>query len=113
MAYSKKEREEYNRRREHTSKELGFSKNDYNALRRVSHELSKHGEHEANTGESRRREVGKSFSKAEALRKKVYGKKAKSKLHFYHQTDPRGVALYASKEKMKNTNYNSKGKPIY
>lgn len=110
MSYSKKERENYNQYRESVAKEHGLDKNKYNALRRVSHELSKHGEHEANTGESRARDMGKTFSKAEALRKKVGGK---SKLHFYHQRDPRGVALYIGKERMKPENYSSKGKPVY
>lgn len=110
MSYSKRAREDYNRHREHVGRELGFDKNKYNALRRVSHELSKHGEHEANTGEDRTRDIGKTFSKAEALRKKLGGKK---KMHFYHQTDPRGVALYVGKNRMSPSDYNSKGSPIY
>ncbi len=113
MSYSKKERAEYNVHRERVGKELGINKNQYNSLRRVSNELSRHGEHEANTGESRTKEMGKSFAKAEALRKKIHGKDAKKKMHYYHQTDPRGVALYAGKERMSSQNYNSKGQVIY
>jgi hypothetical protein len=35
------------------------------------------------------------------------------KLYFYHQSDPRGVALYVSKEKLTPENYSSKGLAIY
>lgn len=30
-------------------------------------------------------------------------------LHFFHQTDPRGVALYVSKDRMTDCDYSSKG----
>lgn len=110
MAHSKKEREHYNKMREMAGKSLGLTKNQYNALRRVSHELSRHGEHEANTGESRSKEMGKAFQKAEKVRKKLGGKHS---IHFYHQTDPRGVALYASKKRMSRSRYNTEGHPIY
>lgn len=128
MAFSKREREDYNKHREHVAREVGLDKNKYNALRRVSHGLSQadtnyangatgngpiyHGNKILNRYEDKehRGDVNKHFSKAEALRKKVGGK---SKLHFHHQTDPRGVALYASKHKLNSSNYNSKGHPIY
>lgn len=127
MAFTKKEREEYNRHREHTGKELGLDKNKYNALRRVSHSLHRISEDSAmgrtdwrhkndshgskQYGEKEyKRDVGKSFSKAEALRKKLGGKQS---IHFYHQTDPRGTALYAGKKRMSQSNYNSEGRPIY
>lgn len=116
MAFNKREREDYNKHREHVSREVGLDKNKYNALRRVSHGLHKTSEASAN-GEIEEKgymkEVGKHFSKAEALRKKIHGKDAKKKMHYYHQTDPRGTALYASKERMNQMNYNSKGHPIY
>ena len=116
MSYSKKEREEYNQRREGTSKELGISKNQYNALRRVSNSLTEHGTSYANgvdrsgkpyTDKQYSKDVGKSFSKTKALDRKKTG------IHFYHQTDPRGVALYAGKKRMSQSDYNSKGRPIY
>lgn len=112
MSFSKKERAEYNVRREHTAKELGLDKNKYNALRRVSHELRKHGTDYANVGDEKsyHKGVAGAFAKAEALRKKLGGK---SKIHFHHQTDPRGVALYASKKRIGDKDYNSAGHPIY
>lgn len=128
MAFSKREREEYNKSREHTGKELGLNKNHYNALRRVSHSLSKadtnfangttggepkyHGNKILNRYEDKEhgKDVATHFKKAEALRKKIGGKHA---IHFHHQTDPRGVSLYAGKERMNSSNYNSKGRPIY
>lgn len=107
MAYSKKEREQYNKSREHTSKDLGLSKNEYNYLRRISQALNKYGTDNAN-GDTEEKEyfknIGQAFSKT---------KKFKGKLHFHHQTDPRGVALYAAKEKIRDTDYSSKGRPIY
>jgi hypothetical protein len=36
----------------------------------------------------------------------------KKGLHFYHQTDPRGVALYVSKEPLTDSNYN-RGVAVY
>lgn len=32
-----------------------------------------------------------------------------NKLHFYHQTDPRGCALYVAREPLDGCNYSSKG----
>lgn len=127
-SFSKREREDYNKHREHVGKELGLNKNHYNALRRVSQGLHKAGENYANGttgGEPKYRgneilnryedkhynkDVASHFKKAEALRKKMGGK---SKIHFHHQTDPRGAALYAAKEKLNSTNYSSKGHVIY
>ena len=116
MAYSKKEREEYNRHREYTVKELGIGKNEYNALRRVSHKLSEAGASYANARDRMGKEygekhygkdVGSAFAKTKALKKKLKG------LHFYHQTDPRGVALYAGKKRMSAETYHREGRPIY
>jgi hypothetical protein len=36
-----------------------------------------------------------------------------TRLHFYHQSDPRGASLYVSKEKLTHDNYSSKGLAIY
>lgn len=128
MSYSKKEREYYNKSREHTSKELGINKNQYNALRRAGSHLHRanedyamgrsdwrhnpnHSKHSPEYGEKEhRKDTAKAFGKAEAIRKKLGGK---SKIHFYHQTDPRGTALYASKHRMSAKDYSSKGRPIY
>ncbi len=34
-------------------------------------------------------------------------------LHFFHQTDPRGAALYVSREPMTDCNYSSRGVAVY
>ncbi len=125
---SKKEREQYNQHRERVGKELGIEKKHYNALRRVGQSLSKHDTDYANgaTGggakyvgnkivnryedKQHSKDVGKAFSKAEALRQKMGGK---SKMHFYHQTDPRGASLYVGKKRMSGNDYRSKGHVIY
>ncbi len=108
MAYSKKEREHYNIHRERVGKELGLSKNEYNRLRRVGNELTKHDTDYANgdIAESKEHEkrVGKAFSKTKAL---------KGKVHFYHQRDPRGAALYAAKKRIHPDKYSSEGHVIY
>lgn len=128
MAYSKREREDYNRHREHVGKELGLDKNKYNALRRVAHGLSKadtnyangttggspvyHGNKILNRYEDKEhhKDVATHFKKAEALRKKLGGKHS---IHFHHQQDPRGASLYASKKRMSSSDYHSKGHVIY
>jgi len=128
MAYSKKDRERYNARREALGKELGLTKNHYNALRRVGEQLhrsaedsamgsknwryTKHnwGHDEPYTEKDEKRDKAHAFSKAEAIRKKLGGKK---KIHFYHQTDPRGASLYVGKDRMSARDYNSKGHAIY
>ena len=116
---SKKERAEYNEHRDRTSRELGLTKHHYNALRRVANGLSEAGTNSANgrdrsgkeyTEKHYNKDCANAFHKAEALRKKVGGKHA---VHFYHQQDPRGVSLYAGKERMSHNDYNSKGRPIY
>jgi len=126
MSFSKRERADYNRHREHVTRELGINKNDYNRLRRVGQELHRASEDSAMgtknwrgvrdpssqkpyTEKEERHDYGKAFSKTQALRKK-YGK---HHIHYYHQGDPRGAALYAAKEKLNHTNYSSKGKVIY
>lgn len=122
MAYSKKEREEYNRRRENISKEMGLNKNEYNRLRRTSQALHRANEDSAmGSKEWRHRKDYYNAPYEEKHYKKDVGeafKKAKTKalnkaLHYYHQQDPRGTALYVSKERMKDTDYSTKGRPIY
>ena len=128
MAYTKKERAEYNIHRERTGKELGINKNQYNALRRVGQSLHKADENSANgttggtpiyrgnkilneyTEKHYNKDTAKAFGKAEALRKKLGDK---SKIHFYHQTDPRGATLFVGKKRMSQMDYNSKGHVIY
>ncbi len=128
MSFTKREREDYNRHREHVGKEFGLDKNKYNALRRAAQGLhradedsamgtknwryTKHnwGHDEAYTEKHHKNDVNQNFSKAEAVRKKAGGKKA---FHFYHQSDPRGASLYVGKEKLNQANYSSKGKHIY
>lgn len=127
MSYSKREREDYNRHREHVTRELGIDKNKYNALRRVAQHLHRADEdyamgrsdwrHEKNYNphspryeeKEHGKDVAHAFKKAEAIRKKLGGKHA---VHFYHQGDPRGAALYVAKHRMKHTDYN-KGHVIY
>lgn len=133
MSYSKREREDYNRHREHVTRELGLEKKHYNALRRVSHALTDADTNYANGTQGSRhhyaepiykgnkilneytekhhsKDVSGAFKKAEALRKKIGGK---HKIHFYHQSDPRGAALYVAKHRMKDTDYHNKGHVIY
>ena len=115
--YSKKERERYNQDRERTSRELGLSKNEYNRLRRVGQGLTEAGTNYANGSDRSGKEysdkqynkdVGTHFHRTKALQKKF------KDLHFYHQTDPRGASLYASRgKKLDQKNYNSEGHVIY
>ena len=124
MSYSKKEREEYNKHREHTSKELGLDKNKYNALRRAAHKMSKADTNYANgtTGgepkyqgnkivneyseKHHSKDTNEAFKGISKLAKKM-------KLNLYHQGDPRGASLYAGKSRMSSKDYNSKGHVIY
>ena len=108
MAFSKKEREYYNQHREHVTRELGVDKNKYNAFRRASHGLTKADTDYANYGDEKKHhtESVKHLAKAGALAKKAG-------LHIYHQSDPRGVALYLAKKRMKDTSYSSEGKAIH
>lgn len=124
MAYSKKEREQYNRRRQQIAEKMGVDKNAYNALRRVGQLLhrsdediamgSKEWRHNPKyqekeyTEKERNKDVSEAFKKAEKIRKKK-----KLNIHFYHQQDPRGATLHISKERMSHSDYHSKGEPIY
>jgi hypothetical protein len=129
MSHTKKERAEYNARRDAISKRLGINKNEYNRLRRVGQSLHRHGEDYAmgrknwryernDTGRDHYsdkeywKDVGKAFSKTKALEKRTKTKNAKRRLHYYHQSDPRGAALYASKSKLNQMNYNRDGHAI-
>lgn len=122
MAFTRKERAEYNQHRERTSKELGIDKNAYNRLRRVGQALHKADENYANgtTGgapkysgnkitnryedKEHRGDTNKAFAKTKAL---------KGKVNLYHQSDPRGASLYAGKKRLSQNDYNFKGHVIY
>lgn len=121
MAYTKKEREEYNKHRERTSTELGISKNEYNRLRRAAQALHRHDEDSAMgrtdwrhnsrgvgskeySEKAYTKDVGKAFSKTKAL---------KGRINLYHQQDPRGATLYAGKKRLKPETYHSEGRVIY
>ena len=125
MAFTKKQRAEYNQHRERVGKEVGINKNQYNALRRVAQTLHRNDEDSAmgrsdwrhkqdsrGSKEHTEKDYNKvkagAFKKAEALRKKIGGK---HKIHFHHQTDPRGATLYVAKKRMKNPH--SEGHVIY
>ena len=111
MAYSKKERQEYNTYRERVANKLGIDKNKYNALRRVAQSLHRADEdsamgradwkhnknHTASTKEYTEKDYNKDVSKAFSKTKKFKGK-----VSFHHQTDPRGNTLYASTKRIKN-----------
>jgi hypothetical protein len=123
MAYSKKERESYNKYRESTSSKLGIDKNEYNRLRRAAQSLHRSDEDSAmGTKEWRHNQNSNKEYKEKEYKKDVGHafKKAKAKalqkakgLHFHHQSDPRGASLYVAKEKLKDTDYSSKGHHIY
>jgi len=124
MAYSKKERSEYNERRQRLAEKMGMDKNSYNALRRIGQSLHRSDEDSAMgskewrhnpkywekeySDKEREKDVNEAFKKAGALRKKK-----KLDIHFYHQRDPRGATLHISKERMSDRDYSSKGHPVY
>lgn len=124
MSHSKKEREEYNQRRERVSKEFGIDKNSYNRLRRSAEGLTRADTNYANgttggepkysgnkivneyTEKNHRKDTDEAFKKIASMAKKMG-------LHYYHQSDPRGASLYVSKKRMSQENYNREGKHIY
>ncbi len=129
MSFSKKEREEYNKRREHIGKEYGINKNEYNRLRRTAHALSDADTNYANgtqgnrnhysepkyhgnkilneyTEKHHKKDTNAAFSKSQALLKK-------KGIHAFHQTDPRGASLYIGKKRIHRDRYPSEGHHIY
>lgn len=58
------------------------------------------------TGKSHRRKVA---DRETGALKRIRAILAPLGLHFYHQTDPLGCALYVSKEPLTDQNYNSRG----
>jgi len=124
MAYTKKEREIYNQRRERTSQELGLDKYKYNAFRRIANRISEADTKSANGYEGKEakwqgnkllNEYGEKHWKNETRPnfKKAHEMAKKMGLHIYHQSDPRGPSLYLGKKRMSQKDYNSKGKVIY
>ena len=111
------------------SRGLDLSLDDLNILRRAEKTLSRWSEQECGDGNDRASwaierdeetgipyrvvypHQGKSYRnrtpdlEAGALRR-VKEVCERNGLHWYHQTDPRGCALYVSKEPLTNRNYN-------
>jgi hypothetical protein len=106
MSFSKKERDQHNKSRDLTCKELNISKNDYNWFRRKGHLLHKVYEDNCN-GVITEQEYEKTTS---FLYAHTDRKAQDMDLYIYYQTDPRGGTIYLSKDKeMNQTNYNTKG----
>ena len=121
--YTKKERAEYNERRKRVAEKMGLKKHEYNYYRRVGQKLHEASENSAmgssdwrhsNNPKARYEEKEHGKDVASAFKKaSSYRKKHGHNVHFYHQTDPRGAALYMGKERMSQKDYTSKGEPIY
>jgi hypothetical protein len=104
MGYTKKEREEYNERRERTCKALKITENQYNWLRRKGQELQKIYTDACNGVVDY---AGEYENKVNPIYKKVdeYAKKIGLKL--FYQTDPRGATIYADKKPIPANSYNN------
>jgi len=105
MTYTKKERERYNIHRDRICEELGIDKNCYNWLRRAGLELGIIDTHYCNG------EIYNSENEYYAAVQDVYNKLLKklkgSGLFYYHQSDPRGAAIYIDKHPIKDSDYTS------
>ncbi len=97
--YTAKERAEYNTYRDQACKRLGISKNEYNALRRLQEALRRWDERRCN-GECTDNEYD---TAVEAIcdRVKRFG------LAWYHQSDPRGAALYVDSTRIDRDRYHN------
>lgn len=104
MTYTKDETKWYNTNRDSVCKTLNITKNQYNYLRRISNAINdldckycngEIGDYENSSG------VYMLIQKA-----KTYTLKIDRCFNFYHQSDPRGASLYASKNPISRDNYN-------
>jgi len=102
MTYTKKERLQYNQRRDNACQRLGITKNHYNWLRRKGSELRRIYERDCN-GEYPNEDY------AEKLENPIYESITEYikplKLAIYYQTDPRGATIYLDKESILENNY--------
>ena len=102
MEHTKKERKEYNLRRDKTCKALGITKNQYNAFRRLGEELRKTYAADCNgdlaSSEALDAAVSPLYARGDTLA-------ASLKLHIFYQTDPRGATVYLDKVLIPENNY--------
>jgi len=107
--YTKKEREEYNIYRRIVCEKLGITKNEYNKFRRLANQLHRCYEKFCNGEYPTDAEYEADIR---PLEEKII-KLAKEKgLNVYFQTDPRGAALFLSKESVGPDNYPVVGSAI-
>jgi|SRR5665213_1293051 len=111
-SYTRSEREEYNIMRDKACAQLGITKSQYNAFRRLAERLTVtdtqycNGEYPYAEADGEFRYDHKASAIYDAIEAKLGG------LHYYHQSDPRGRSLYVSKEPMDSDSYTS-GVVIY
>ena|ERR1019366_1291302 len=113
-SYTRKEREQYNQYRANVCETLGITANQYNWLRRKGEALSKADADYCN---------GDVFTMEEEYdcAKNVLMGKVRTYidgisvyvLWSYHQSDPRGCALYLSKEPISADSYSQTATAIY
>lgn len=121
-SYTRKERAEYNARREGVCERLGITESQYNYFRRIGENLHRIDEWYCNgtKGDPSRYPIeeyaeGQYLADEEAILKKLadyWVRTGDSHMHFYHQSDPRGCSLYISTEPMDASSYDS-GSAIY
>ena len=110
------------------SRTLGISGYDYNALARLSGSLRRWHEMQCGTDggvvsvddagvatwqPSNGGPTAKITNKGALLEHRVFDLCVRLGVTYYIQGDPRGCALYLSREPMDDANYSSKGVPIY
>jgi len=103
--YTKKEREQYNVRRDKICQALGITKNNYNWLRRKGEELHKVYEDNCN-GYLEETEYSLKTAKLYIQIDKYLIKNGLQDLYSYYQTDPRGATIYIDNKPIPKNNYN-------
>jgi hypothetical protein len=100
--YNKKERQQYNNRRDIICEKLNITKNQYNWLRRKGEELRKVYENNCNGLYTSEIEYNCTASRIEGAIEDYIGG-----LHCYFQSDPRGASLYLDTKEIPDNNYTS------
>jgi len=101
MNYTKSQREYYNEHRNRVIADLGITRNQYNAFRRIGDQLHSLYEQSCNgTIDEQAYEDSTNVWYAVADRMAL-----QFHLYIYYQTDPRGATIYCSKDPIAKNSY--------
>lgn len=111
--YTRKERAQYNVERQRKCEWLGITKNQYNLFRRLGEKLSRIDTWSCNGTKDNAYNGKNEYTEEEYLRDErlvmetIAYQAGLIGLHFYHQSDPRGCALYLDTMEIPRDSYTS------